>query len=109
VSQARRLFLTGERISAEEAMQVGMVHKVVPSKQLDAALKKEIENLLSSGSQAMAASKQIIAQHAVLDGVAFQKYVSERIADLRVGDEGQEGLQAFLEKRSPNWVTSNDS
>jgi len=61
--------------------------------------------LLANSPAAMAASKQLIfdvAGKAVND--ALIDMTCQRIADIRVSAEGQEGLSAFLEKRSPNWI-----
>ena len=60
--------------------------------------------LLKAGPKALMAAKQLIAEHSATDRRAIKKRTAELIAKLRVSPEGQEGLTAFLEKRTPNWI-----
>lgn len=105
--QARRFFLTAEAMVAPVAQQIGLVHEVVPTGELDTAVEKEIELLLQGGPEAQAAAKHLVRQvcHADIDAENHLKQTTaELIAQIRVSDEGQEGLTAFLEKRKPRWV-----
>ena len=103
---SRRYFATAERFSANEALRLGLVSQVVSDEgALDAAVHSLVDLLLANSPAAMAASKQLIfdvAGKAVND--ALIDMTCQRIADIRVSAEGQEGLSAFLEKRSPNWI-----
>jgi methylglutaconyl-CoA hydratase len=99
----RELFLTGERISAERALAVRLVNQVVPADRLDEAVEARIGQLLSSGPKAIATCKELIRK---VPGMSLEDagpYTAEVIARLRISDEGQEGIQAFLEKRKPAW------
>lgn len=102
---ARRYFLTAEKFSAEEAYRLGLVHLVVPPAELNTTSEKIAKTLLNNSPQAVTAAKQLIAKvtDQAIDNDLIQTTV-ECIADIRVSAEGQEGLKAFLEKRSPNWV-----
>lgn len=103
--QARRLFLTAEMFAAEEAKQIGLVHHVCSAESLDAEVSKRVDWLLRGGPQALAAAKELVRS---VDGVGNAEALSQRtaaqLAALRVSAEGQEGLGAFLEKRSPTWM-----
>jgi len=106
VHNARRYFLTADLISADKAREIGLVHEVVSAEQLDTAVEKEIGLLLKGGPKALAAAKELIAAQAALSTSARRNLHSKTaniIAQLRVSEEGQEGLTAFLEKRPPKW------
>ena len=103
-SHARVLFLTGERFSAHRAHEIGLVHAVVPLEHLDDAVEKAVSELLTSGPQAIRACKTLALNVGSMDYQTVRRYTAETIARLRVGTEGQEGLRAFLEKRTPNWI-----
>jgi len=92
---ARRYFVTGERFDAETARRIGLVHEVAAD--LDAAVGRVLEELLSAGPKAARAAKKLVLERP--DGPD----TARRIAEQRTGEEGQEGLHAFLEKRKPSW------
>lgn len=102
--QARRWFATAEMFDAATALHIGLLHQVVDADRLDAAVQQQIGLLLKAGPLAAAAAKALVAR--VLheeNGVAQDQANAALIAGLRVSDEGQEGLSAFLEKRAPKW------
>jgi methylglutaconyl-CoA hydratase len=103
-TNARVLFVTGERFSAMRGCEIGLVHTVVPLEELDAALEKVLRELLSSGPQALRACKTLALNVGHMDHETARKYTAETISALRVSAEGQEGLRSFLEKRKPNWI-----
>jgi methylglutaconyl-CoA hydratase len=103
VSHARALFTTGERFSAQRAYEIGLVHAVVAAEQLDEALERTIQALLSSAPQALRQCKTLVQQVGTMKSTEAMLYTAETIARLRTSDEGQEGLRAFLEKRQPSW------
>jgi methylglutaconyl-CoA hydratase len=94
-AHARRYFLTGERFDAGTALRVGLVEEVAAD--LDAAVDRLLHELLTSGPQAVREAKQLIRGRPVGEETA------EIAARLRAGAEGQEGLRAFLERRTPSW------
>lgn len=105
--QARRWFATAEIFDAAEALRIGLLHQVVPSEQLDAAVQKQVDLLLKAGPVASASAKRLVrdvAAHA--DGAKHDADNAALIARLRVSPEGQEGLSAFLDKRKPNWISN---
>jgi methylglutaconyl-CoA hydratase len=103
VSAARELFLTGARFSAARAGEIGLVHYVVPSGQLDATVDGLLRELLTSGPEAMRVTKALIARIACELPEDVIGLTSESISRQRVSREGQEGMKAFLEKRKPSW------
>jgi methylglutaconyl-CoA hydratase len=104
-SAARELFLTGARFSAARAREIGLVHHVVDAADLDRVVEKHVNDLLSSGPRAVAAAKALIAAVAASDADAAMEHTVESIARQRVSVEGQEGMRAFLEKRTPAWIS----
>ena len=105
--QARRYFLTAETIGAQQAQNIGLVHEVMPADKLDEAVGKEVDLLLKAGPKALTACKELIAANAAASVSvrrALKQKTAQLIAQLRVSNEGQEGLSAFLEKRPPKWI-----
>jgi methylglutaconyl-CoA hydratase len=102
-SRARALFLTGERFDAVRAREIGLVHQVVPEEELDATVERMVEQLLQGGPAAQAAIKELLRQIEATEPMEALGIMTQLIAELRVGEEGQEGLGAFLEKREPFW------
>lgn len=103
---ARRYFLTGERFDAEKACTLNLVSEVVDRDSLDLTTDSVISKLLKNAPNALTQSKQLISHvsHQPRDA-ALTEYTCKLIASLRVSEEGQEGLSAFLEKRPPQWPT----
>ncbi|MGH8401165.1 MAG: enoyl-CoA hydratase-related protein [Gammaproteobacteria bacterium] len=103
---ARRYFLTADVITADKAREIGLVHEVTSADKLDEAVEREIALLLKGGPKALTAAKNLIAGQVALSTSARRNLRSKTaniIAQLRVSDEGQEGLSAFLEKRPASW------
>ena len=103
---ARRFFLTGEPMSARKARRVGLIHEIAKPSRLDKAVEHQVGMLLAGGPLAIRESKELIAMVAGSTESAAEvitRRTAEIIAQLRVSDEGQEGLSAFLEKRPPDW------
>ena len=92
---ARRYFLTGERFDAQTSLQIGLVHEVADD--LAAAVEHVVADLLTSGPNAVREAKRLVAARPV------GRQTAEIAARMRAGDEGQEGLRAFLDKRPPRW------
>jgi methylglutaconyl-CoA hydratase len=102
--KARELFITGERMNAERAFEVGLVNKVVDDGALDAEIQRLIESVLSSGPDAVSVAKKLVSEVPGMEPNEFKLYTAEMIARLRLSEEGQEGMDAFLNKRPPKWV-----
>ncbi len=103
-SAARELFLTGMRFDAARARAIGLVHQVVPIARLDEAVQKYVDEALGASPTAVARSKALIPKVLGKAPADVIGVTAEAIAAQRVSPEGQEGLTAFLEKRSPGWL-----
>ncbi len=110
IGRARALFLSGQRVVADCALRIGLVHHVVATfgsvdkaRSFDNAVQHQIEPLLAAGPTAVAAAKRLLRQIEGQTPAEAAEATVECIASLRVGPEAQEGMRAFLEKREPNW------
>ena len=108
-SHARRWFLTGERFSAAEALRAGLVHAVVPEAALDAEVDRVVDALLLGGPEALAVSKDLARRMGRLPLDEALEEATGVIATRRASAEGQEGMRAFLERRSPSWTERSAS
>jgi methylglutaconyl-CoA hydratase len=106
---ARELFLTGARFSAARAREIGLVHSVVAAADLDTAVNRYVQELLTAGPEAVAAAKALIPNVWGLPIADAMPITAAAIAKRRVSAEGQEGLQAFLEKRTAGWINDKDT
>jgi methylglutaconyl-CoA hydratase len=108
-SAARELFLTGMRVGAARAKELGLVHAVVPIDQLDVTVAMYVNEMLSAAPDAIATAKALIPRVWARGAFDAAGLTSEAIAARRVSQEGQEGLRAFLEKRKAAWDVSRKS
>ncbi len=102
--QASRYFLTGEKFDSKTAQQIGLIHENVELDLVQESLEKMINQILSAGPHAVKRAKKLIREISGSVPEDIRKMTSELIADLRVLDEGQEGLSAYLNKTLPTWV-----
>ncbi len=100
---SRELFLTGERFGAAKARAIGLVNHVVPDEKLEDAVQERIDALLTSAPRALAVCKELVRLVVGKSPEEVMEQTSRIIADVRVSDEGREGMRAFLEKRNPPW------
>jgi len=99
----RRLFITGERFDAAVAHEVGLIDLIVPPENLDSTVQSCVEQVRSSGHLAVKEVKHLLQNLKRMERKKYTEFTVEKIAELRVSPEGQEGINAFLEKRKPNW------
>jgi len=102
-ARATALFVTGSRIDAKRAHEIGLVERVVEPSDLDAAVGRVLEAIRSGGPKAVNAAKRLVRE---IEGRRIDEVTDltvKRIAEIRVSEEGQEGLRAFLERRDPRW------
>ena len=105
-AKCREFFLTGERLTAEKALNAGLVNEIVSHDDLDKAVDERVKQLMSSGPEALRWCKELLEKVPQMNLDLAKSYTAEVIAKLRISDEGQEGMNAFLEKRKPKWNKS---
>ncbi len=93
---ARRYFVTGERFAAEVALRIGLVQEI--SEDAGERAEAVVAEILKSGPEATRAAKRLVLDRP--EGIETARIAAER----RTSAEGQEGLRAFLDKRSPGWL-----
>ena len=103
LSDMRRLFITGERFDSNYAKEIGLIDFIVSEKELDESVKKYIDLLYSSSPNAISEVKKLINTCETMSTEKYKKFTVEKIAELRVSKEGQEGINAFLNKRKSKW------
>lgn len=102
-SKAREYFLTGKRIPAPKAQEIGLINEVVPQKKLGEKVEELVNLLLTSGPEALANCKELIFRVPQMSLEEAKEFTARMIANLRISQEGQEGMASFLEKRKPEW------
>ena len=96
---AREIMITARQFSAEEALRMGLVHKVVPVPELEAATRQYCDMIAANAPLTMRAAKRIIREVSVADydAEACQAWVKECFDS----EDYREGRRAFMEKRKP--------
>lgn len=108
IHNAMRLFLTGERFSAEQGSAYGLIHRVVPASALDSAVDEVVGAICLGGPNAIREAKQLVRTVPQLSMDDGFRYTSELIGKLFASDEAREGMEAFLQKRRPSWVPGGE-
>jgi methylglutaconyl-CoA hydratase len=104
VHQTMRLFLTGRRFDAREALAYGLIHRVVPADGLAAAVEEEIDALAQGGPIAIAEAKRLVRTVSRVSMDDAFAYAEAKIAELFASAEAAEGMAAFAQRRKPAWV-----
>ncbi len=102
--KARGLFITGERLTADRAKEVGLLNKVVPDAELDKTIDELLQQILTSGPHAISMAKELVSKVPAMSAAEYKPFTAEMIAKLRNSAEGQEGMAAFLAKQKPRWA-----
>ena len=102
-SQSRALFVTGERFDALHAQRIGLVHHVVPAAELDARIATIVDEFKTTAPSAVAAAKALVRNVSAATPDEATALTAREIARQRTTPEGQEGLRAFLERRTAAW------
>lgn len=99
----KELFITGTRFTADRALNIKLINYLVEPDNLLAFAKEKARELCSCGPQAIAICKDLFVKVPQMNLKTAYDYTTEVIAKLRVSEEAQEGMKAFLEKRTPSW------
>ena len=102
-NQAMRLFLSGERFSAADAQDYGLLHRVVNADTLNDAVQEEVDAIVAGGPLAVAEAKKLVRAVSTLPMDEAFAYAEEKINILFRSEEAAEGMAAFAEKRKPKW------
>jgi len=104
VQNAMWLFLTGERISAARAAEVGLVHRAVPAAELDKAVDEVIGMVRLGGPNALREAKRLVRRVPTLSLDEGLRETTATSLALFASDEAAEGMGAFVQKRKPRWA-----
>lgn len=97
--------MTAEVMDVNISLNIGLVQKVVSEIDADSKIDTFIQNFLKKGPQAQQACKALFNKIYFSEfDQKLKRYTEEMIALRRISDEGQNGLQAFLDKTKPNWI-----
>lgn len=102
--EAQARMLLAAPFGVEDALRSGLIQQVVAPTELDGAIAGVVGNLLLGAPGALAAIKRMVRQVAGHDPTAVRELTIALLAARRASDEGQEGMAAFLAKRSPRWA-----
>ena len=101
--QAMEMLLTGDFITADEAKARGLVNRVVEADALDAEVSALVDRILSKPREAIAMGKALFYRQLETGIESAYQLASQTMACNMVHDVAQEGVQAFIDKRTPNW------
>jgi len=103
-SQAKRLAVTGGRLDAAAALQLGLVHAVVATATLQTVLDQTLADILACAPGALAATKALMAQARLSESQALVQQAAAVFSRAAQSPEGLEGMTAFIQKRKPQWA-----
>jgi methylglutaconyl-CoA hydratase len=101
---AHELFLTGETFDAARAVAIGLLTRAVPAVGLDAEVSRQVDMLRRGAPGALAATKQLLLSTPAGSMAERFAAMQDLSAGFFAGEEGQEGMRAFAEKRPPAWA-----
>jgi enoyl-CoA hydratase/carnithine racemase len=101
--QAMNMLLTGDFISAQTALQYGLVNEVVAAAELEAATLTMAQKIVAKSAYAIAIGKDMFYQQLPMDLSAAYAYASERMTCNMDSHDAREGIDAFIQKRKPEW------
>lgn len=102
-SHARAWFMSGEMFLADHALKINLVHEVASLENFESRFMEVVESFKKAAPVAAKDSKKLIKDVLTYTGDDVSDYTCRAIAQKRISDEGQEGMKALLEKRSPSW------
>ena len=100
---AMEMLLTGDFISAEKAKEIGLINNAVPKEDLTSEVDRLAEKIASKSTMTVATGKRAFYAQAEMDLSDAYKYTSKTMTDNLLKIDAKEGINAFLEKRSPDW------
>ena len=101
--QAMEMLLTGDFIDAQTALERGLINRVVPEDELDSEVKKLTDEILAKSRAAVSSGKRLFYRQLELGLADAYDVASDVIACDMLTEDAQEGIDAFIEKRPPEW------
>jgi methylglutaconyl-CoA hydratase len=102
--KSKKFMLSGEKFNSQQALEMGLIDSLTGPQHLKESITPLIGNLKQGGKQALQSIKGLLNHLKPIQiDAQLKKHTAEIIAEARVSVEGKEGIQAFLEKRNPNW------
>ena len=106
-ADATELFLSGERITAARAVEVGLLNRAVPAEELDANVTDLLGKVLAGGPLALAATKGLINEVPALDRAQAFEHTRGLSAELFASDEAAAGMRAWRDKTPAPWIPAS--
>jgi len=100
---AMEMLLTGDFVDAQEALRRGLVNRVVPAEQLDAEIGRLTASICAKSAAAVRMGKQLFYQQLEMGLDAAYQLAGETMACNMMCDDAAEGIDAFMQKRQPQW------
>jgi crotonobetainyl-CoA hydratase len=100
---AMGMLLTGQRIKAQRALEIGLINEVVPRAQLDAAVARWVEQILACAPLSVQAIKQMVRATGSMPPTQAQALRLPALVAALQSEDADEGVRAFQEKRTPLW------
>ena len=103
--KAMEMLLTGKPVTAQEALEFGLISRIVPADELEEQVTELARQIASASSHTLALGKAAFYQQIEMDRPAAYQFASKVMVDNLLADDAKEGISAFLEKRQPVWTT----
>jgi len=99
-----QMMLLGEKLGADEALRLGLLNEVTAPDELDVAVKRTVDALVSKSPSTIALGMRAYVEQDGLDLAAALPILRTKLAEVLATNDAREGLMAFLEKRAPKWT-----
>ena len=103
--KAMEMLLTGKPISAQEALEFGLISRIAPADELEEQVDELARQIASASAHTLALGKAAFYQQIEMDRPSAYQFASRVMVDNLLADDAKEGISAFLEKRQPVWTT----
>lgn len=103
--KAMEMLLTGKPISAQEALEFGLISRIAPPEELEERVMELAQQIASASAHTLALGKAAFYQQIEMERPSAYQFASKVMVDNLLADDAKEGISAFLEKRQPVWAT----